>query len=979
MRFRPPGNLTDVADDRGSGAKWHEEWHDYIQARVGDATAALEKPTAENAQDRRRPQFYDPNSGEDVGPTIEHDVVWNAFPRELLRRFGREEALRVADTLWPLPAHQLGWRYVPGEALKSDVELRSILAAEPFARDCLYRPQTEYCEWHVQRNQAGRVQRVTFTCEPPEYWMAMCGGPLIGGAEFADHRTIAFDLYRRHVDRGVIDAELVAASTITATPLAATLRGGDYNPYNRWNSLSGIAHLSAPPNALHAEILLAAQATRLYENARGEPVVLPEVLCAGAARRDESAIGNGSRNSDVAIVAAANALARQGRRITLADPVGVYMGRIDLSGWSFPGGFNAEDCLRYRRGVEGAALRVVIEVPDLRFDVSDICIAGVPILYGGQIAECITVKLPVLATVAAGIVNRREALTRRSYVHPDRPGELFPGPKLDTPEGSVQAFTHETDALPAVPRTREALGEPLLEMDQIQGLSIPGFLKPHQTLLCLRHGRSEADLRKIRALLSKLLPMVATGRVALADRDRFRRRESNSYPLVGIAFTWPGLCSLQADAQGMSSPAFRKGLAERSALLGDPTEPGMPGHPSTWLLGGRAADTPDFMIVVAGDHREAVDREVKKLLKLIRPANCKWTRQDGDKLDPSGKSREHFGFVDGISQPGIRGRWTVDPDCFLTPSRIAEYPASCLYGHPGQELVWPGEFVLGYPKSGPDPLFAGPIAEPELPWMRNGSYLVYSRLLQDVGGFWKTMREEARRLSSEDGFDELSAEGLASRLVGRTRNGVPLSRVRGPERAFHEGLGSNPFANNNFRFDSDTPSLSAATGSDSYPMARADPLGMVCPLAAHIRKVHPRDAASDVGGESANYQHRILRAGVAFGPRRAKLKSDPVEGEPERGALFLCIQASIEEQFEFLQARWMNDGVRPRSSGGHDMLVGRTGSVGDGSRRCTIIGADGQKQDVSTRVRFVTSSGGAYFFVPSLDAIRMLSQFSDVP
>jgi deferrochelatase/peroxidase EfeB len=153
-------------------------------------------------------------------------------------------------------------------------------------------------------------------------------------------------------------------------------------------------------------------------------------------------------------------------------------------------------------------------------------------------------------------------------------------------------------------------------------------------------------------------------------------------------------------------------------------------------------------------------------------------------------------------------------------------------------------------------------------------------------------------------------------------------------------------------------------------MAKADPLGMACPLAAHIRKVNPRDGASDVGSEGANHRHRILRSGVPFGPRRTELKADPVANEAERGQLFLCIQASIEEQFEFLQARWMNDDRRPRSPGGHDMISGRMPSTDDGVRRCSIFGAEGQEEDVRADERFITSSGGAYFFVPSLCAIR---------
>src|SRR5688500_20127466 len=31
-------------------------------------------------------------------------------------------------------------------------------------------PQNEYCEWHVTRNKAGKISKVTFVTESPEYW-----------------------------------------------------------------------------------------------------------------------------------------------------------------------------------------------------------------------------------------------------------------------------------------------------------------------------------------------------------------------------------------------------------------------------------------------------------------------------------------------------------------------------------------------------------------------------------------------------------------------------------------------------------------------------------------------------------------------------------------------------------------------------------------------------------------------------------------
>jgi hypothetical protein len=128
---------------------------------------------------------------------------------------------------------------------------------------------------------------------------------------------------------------------------------------------------------------------------------------------------------------------------------------------------------------------------------------------------------------------------------------------------------------------------------------------------------------------------------------------------------------------------------------------------------------------------------------------------------------EHFGFDDGVSQPGPRGRASDRPGDHITDRHIdpGQVPQSLLYGYPGQDLVWPGEFVLGYPATGPDPLLPGPVALAQPPWTRNGSFLVYRRLRQDVGLFWRTMRSEAARLAALPGFAELkdNDEALAAR------------------------------------------------------------------------------------------------------------------------------------------------------------------------------------------------------------------------
>jgi deferrochelatase/peroxidase EfeB len=132
-----------------------------------------------------------------------------------------------------------------------------------------------------------------------------------------------------------------------------------------------------------------------------------------------------------------------------------------------------------------------------------------------------------------------------------------------------------------------------------------------------------------------------------------------------------------------------------------------------------------------------------------------------------------------------------------------------------------------------------------------------------------------------------------------------------------------------------------------------------------------RDSGSDMGGASATHERRILRVGIPYGEslkdRYADTAQDPLQGD--RGLLFLCIQASIEEQFEFLQSRWMNDPTRPKAPAGHDMIVGQNAATTDGIRRCTLFGGGLAQAEVRADKQFVIPVGGGYFFLPSMKAL----------
>jgi Dyp-type peroxidase family len=531
------------------------------------------------------------------------------------------------------------------------------------------------------------------------------------------------------------------------------------------------------------------------------------------------------------------------------------------------------------------------------------------------------------------------------------------------------------------PALRTAPVEPLLDVHEIQGNIVPGFMKPRMAVMALALG----DLDQARAWIAALVPQITTLAGVMPSRlkvraERLAKRVTAGYTDVvselddrwlNVAFSYHGVAALLAaggpsDADKFEDEAFKAGLAARSALLGDPTDPAAEGNPARWVFGGAGREA-DILLVFGTDVEATMTAFVAELRESATGAGLTVLYEEiGGKLDALG--REQFGFQDGISQPGVRGRIADTPDTYVTPRTIYPdtLPEAWIYGHPGQYLVWPGAFVFGYETQGADPLVPAPTDLPGPPWSANGSYAVYRRMRQDVAGFRAFAAEQAAALQKQ-GFEGMTGELLQANLFGRWPSGAPLART--PD-ADDPALGADPLANNHFDFAADTPTLPLIGGgtTDAYPEAKADPVGLRCPLAAHIRKVNTRDVGSDQGGRRSSFQRRLLRRSLPYGPRLPESGPDPADGD--RGLMFLSYQASIVDQFEFLNSSWMGDPIAPRSPGGFDMVIGQNGQPGEERERSCVILKPPQTGTVTAVRDAVVATGGGYFFSPSISALR---------
>jgi Dyp-type peroxidase family len=502
-------------------------------------------------------------------------------------------------------------------------------------------------------------------------------------------------------------------------------------------------------------------------------------------------------------------------------------------------------------------------------------------------------------------------------------------------------------------------GEPQLAVDEIQGDILIGLQKDFEWFI----GFEITHVAGFKAFLKALTPRITTLRtvlereftIALQKCKKEHKREVFTFVGTNIGFTAAGLRELGAPGvDQITDASFRAGLAVQSPGLNDPVTG--EGAPANWVV-GKTGSNLHGILLVTGPTKKSVD---DRLAQIRAMAGTNWnvlfselgmTRQ----LD---RGHEHFGYLDGVSQPGVRGQIDAafPAHTFLTPSKNPNDPGQ---GNPGQDLLWPGEFVFGYPEQKPDDLDPpGPVKHGGAQWMDNGSFMVFRRLKQLVPEFNQFVDAQGTALNMDPDL-------LGARMVGRWKSGAPMVTTPLQDDPV---LAQDPLLINDFEFSQDAA-------------ARR------CPYAAHIRKSYPRDDITPAGSSlptdfekreasEANTQtHRIMRAGIPFGDEVSDDEAKQNKTLQDRGLMFVCYQTSIEDQFEFILKFWVNNPTFPPASGGnagHDPILGQA----NGANRTRVFGGahvNYPTGPVGAAIQlpsdFIVPTGGGYFFVPSISAL----------
>lgn len=509
------------------------------------------------------------------------------------------------------------------------------------------------------------------------------------------------------------------------------------------------------------------------------------------------------------------------------------------------------------------------------------------------------------------------------------------------------------------------MDEPLLDAADIQGHVLTGFGGGYQILIGFKIRPERLDT--VRTVLTTFVDAHVThGRKAMALRAsrQLMRAQDVAFPLTSdllaaVGVSASGIRVFGGDPAAILDPFFASGPASDASSLGDDID--ADGRPVSWKFGDREETTPDVLIIFGSGSRQTAADGAQQLLAQLADSVTVVYREEGRRLPGD---TEHFGFVDGISQPGFRGR--TDATTYATPRSLPpDNPLAEQWARPGQPLTWPGQFIFGYAGLQPDaPLEPGP-AVGDVPLLKNGSLLVLRRLTQDVDGFRNAMKALATQLSklTNTAWDD---ETVSARCVGRWRDGTPVTQSpRQPDQA----ISGDPFRRNGFQY---LGPIAAMTLNDagqtvSYPGADADPVGARCPFFGHVRKVNPRDHPTDDGSANMTLRFQMLRRGIPFGPAWP----GSADGQ-ERGLIFLSYQTSIAQQFRHLMTRWVKSPNQPLD-GGIDPLIGPPPATG----RALKMAVNGKTVALNLPGRFVTTTGSAYLLVPGIQALRRLVSGSE--
>lgn len=453
---------------------------------------------------------------------------------------------------------------------------------------------------------------------------------------------------------------------------------------------------------------------------------------------------------------------------------------------------------------------------------------------------------------------------------------------------------------------KTATGDAATMLTELQPNIVKAHVRDHLSVLFLGFG----DAGEARTFLKALSGLMKSAKAHLEEVEAFKAGTGNGTAYVGLGVSAAGYAKLGI-AQPPANAPFSGGAKASVQKLTDPpvTEWEAPYQ--------QAIDA----VVLVGDATAASAKAKRgEVLALLPPSVTVLGEETGRGLsNGNGDGIEHFGYVDGRSQP-----------LFLTEDVDAERDTTD--GINEWDPATPLSQVLVPDSAAPDPA------------VHFGSYFVFRKLEQNVQLF----KQAEQDLADQLGLKGEDAERAGAMLIGRFEDGTPL--------VSQSAAGAHSPVENDFSYDSDK-------------------LGQKCPFHAHIRKTNPRGSG---GFETpdAERRHLMARRGQTYGRRLDDPSADlPPVVRPTKdvGLLFMAFNSDLGNQFEFTQLNWADNAGFPATPDGS--RPGLDPVIGQGERPAPSYDRDWGRngaQPVDPVPQAVTLKGAEYFFMPSLAFLRSL-------
>jgi Dyp-type peroxidase family len=527
-------------------------------------------------------------------------------------------------------------------------------------------------------------------------------------------------------------------------------------------------------------------------------------------------------------------------------------------------------------------------------------------------------------------------------------------------------------------------------------------------------GRAAA--RGARRFVRELIPLVTTS-LRWDDGPSYTKAEKYRVPRpqakLNVAFTFYGLLALGVPTRTLSPfpDAFIDGMIRRAPMLGDDFSG--PGWLDAWdevwrpsESGSRFADpkTPHLLIMLnqswqaesAGAldsltqavERLARDNGLRVLEGHNRPGRPTQRYQELSAIyDDAGRPlpTEHFGFRDGLGDPVFEGQYLRKEE------QLDARGNGAVDGLGNWRPLATGEFLLGYADEAQET--SGVILP--LPFVRNGTFLAYRKLHQNVASWRSYVDSAATGFGKVFGVDKANdaKELLMAKMAGRWSDGAPL--ITAPDL---ESWAAFKREHPEPKPDDSQEKKDAWTKAMLEFDYSKDPDGALCPFGSHVRRVNTRDSLDPqamfkdqlpkitLDGSVLNNRRRILRRGLPYGASPADTKD-----EDEHGIVMFVVCADLFRQFEFVQQQWINYGLDAHSGSDACPIVGNhaQGAQAAANSKASAphakfvipapTGASHPPFVLNKLPQFVEVRGGEYFFVPSLTALTMLAMGSIDP